>query len=89
MPFAPINGIDAVVNDPQTRHLGLIVPVEDASEGARQAVRPPLQFDGRRATAVTAAPLLNQQGDAIRAALDRDSGWPARSSDSVARKLAG
>ena len=89
VPFAPINGIDAVVNDPQTRHLGLVVPVESASEGGRQAVRPALQFDGRRATAVTAAPQLNQHGAAIRAALARDSAWPAAFADPVARKVAG
>jgi crotonobetainyl-CoA:carnitine CoA-transferase CaiB-like acyl-CoA transferase len=77
VPFAPINGIDAVVNDPQARHLGLIVPVESALEGGREAVRPALQFDGRRATSVTAAPLLDQHGTAIRAALARESGWPA------------
>jgi crotonobetainyl-CoA:carnitine CoA-transferase CaiB-like acyl-CoA transferase len=77
VPFAPINGIDAVVEDPQARHLGLVVPVEAAIQGGREAVRPALQFDGRRATSVTAAPLLNQHGDAIRAALARDNGWPA------------
>ena len=89
VPFAPINGIDAVVNDPQTRHLGLVVPVESAREGGRQAVRPALQFDGRRATAVSAAPQLNEHGAAIRAALARDPAWPAASTDSVARKVAG
>jgi crotonobetainyl-CoA:carnitine CoA-transferase CaiB-like acyl-CoA transferase len=76
VPFAPINGVDAVVNDPQARHLGLIVPVQDAIEGGREAVRPALQFDGRRATSVTAAPLLDQHGEAIRGALSRAGGWP-------------
>jgi crotonobetainyl-CoA:carnitine CoA-transferase CaiB-like acyl-CoA transferase len=89
VPFAPINGIDAVVNDPQARHLGLVVPVEDVREGGREAVRPALQFDGKRATAVTAAPLLNQHGDAIRAALARDRAWPAAATDAVARRAAG
>jgi crotonobetainyl-CoA:carnitine CoA-transferase CaiB-like acyl-CoA transferase len=88
VPFAPINGIDAVVNDPQARHLGLVVPVEAASEGGREAVRPALQFDGRRATSVTAAPLLNQQGDAIRAALAQGAAWPAAAPHS-ARRAAG
>jgi len=88
VPFAPINGIDAVVEDPQARHLGLVVPVEAAIEGGREAVRPALQFDGRRATSVTAAPLLNQHGDAIRAALARDSGWPAAAAP-AARRAAG
>ena len=88
VPFAPINGIDAVVNDPQARHLGLVVPVDAAIEGGREAVRPALQFDGRRATSVRAAPLLNQQGDAIRAALTRDSGWP-EAAPAQARRAAG
>jgi crotonobetainyl-CoA:carnitine CoA-transferase CaiB-like acyl-CoA transferase len=88
VPFAPINGIDAVVNDPQARHLGLVVPVEDAIEGGREAVRPALQFDGRRAASVTAAPLLDQQGDAIRAALAQGGGWPA-AAPPAARRAAG
>jgi crotonobetainyl-CoA:carnitine CoA-transferase CaiB-like acyl-CoA transferase len=86
VPFAPINNIDAVVEDPQARHLGLIVPVETASEGGRRAVRPALQFDGARATAVSAAPLLNEHGEAIRAALLRDGGWPAAESGPTARQ---
>ena len=88
VPFAPINGIDAVVNDPQARHLGLVVPVEAAIEGGREAVRPALQFDGRRATSVTAAPLLNQHGDAIRAALAKTGGWPDAAAP-AARRAAG
>jgi crotonobetainyl-CoA:carnitine CoA-transferase CaiB-like acyl-CoA transferase len=88
VPFAPINGVDAVVNDPQARHLGLVVPVESAVEGGREAVRPALQFDGRRATSVTAAPLLNQQGDSIRAALAQGAAWPAAAPPS-ARRAAG
>jgi crotonobetainyl-CoA:carnitine CoA-transferase CaiB-like acyl-CoA transferase len=86
VPFAPINSIDAVVEDPQAQHLGLIVPVESASEGGRHAVRPALQFDGARATAVSAAPLLNEHGDTIRAALLRDGRWPATSSGPAARR---
>ena len=89
VPFAPINGIDSVVNDPQARHLGLVVPVESAREGGREAVRPALQFDGKRATSVTAAPLLNQHGDAIRASLARERGWPAAPLDGIARRAAG
>lgn len=89
VPFAPINGIDAVVEDPQARHLGLIVPVEDAREGGRQAVRPAFQFDGRAASSVSAAPLLNQHGDEIRAALARERAWPARAAEAPARRAAG
>jgi crotonobetainyl-CoA:carnitine CoA-transferase CaiB-like acyl-CoA transferase len=89
VPFAPINGIDAVVNDPQARHLGLIVPVEGATAGGREAVRPALQFDGRRADSVSAAPHLNQHGESIRAALARERGWPAGAADAVERRATG
>jgi crotonobetainyl-CoA:carnitine CoA-transferase CaiB-like acyl-CoA transferase len=76
VPFAPVNRIDDVVRDPQVSHLGLIVPVENAHGGA-QAVRPAVQFDGERATSVRTAPLLDEHGAAIRAALTTSSGWPA------------
>jgi crotonobetainyl-CoA:carnitine CoA-transferase CaiB-like acyl-CoA transferase len=75
VPFAPVNPIDAVVRDPQVCHLDLIVPVQGA-HGGRQAVRPALQFDGERAAAVRTAPLLDEHGAAIRAALAAAPGWP-------------
>jgi crotonobetainyl-CoA:carnitine CoA-transferase CaiB-like acyl-CoA transferase len=77
VPFAPINGIDAVVEDPQVAHLGLIVPVQGAQQGGREAVRPALQFDGERARAVAAAPLLDQHGAGIRAAVTTSRHWPS------------
>lgn len=77
VPYAPVNRMDDVVADPQVRHLGIVVPVE-APHGAKEAVRPALQFNGSRATSVTAAPLLDQHGRQIRAALAGAPGWPAR-----------
>jgi crotonobetainyl-CoA:carnitine CoA-transferase CaiB-like acyl-CoA transferase len=76
VPFAPVNPLDQVVRDPQVRHLDLIVPVEDAHDGTR-AVRPALRFDGEHARAVRTAPLLDEHGAAIRAALANGPGWPA------------
>ena len=64
VPFAPINRIDEVVQDPQVRHLGLVVPVERA-HGGKQAVRPAVQFDGG-ARRGDAAPLLDEHGAEIR-----------------------
>jgi crotonobetainyl-CoA:carnitine CoA-transferase CaiB-like acyl-CoA transferase len=75
VPFAPINKVSAVVEDPQVKHLGLMVPVENP-HAAKQLVRPPVQFDGHRATAVRPAPLLNEHGAAIRAALAGAAHWP-------------
>lgn len=77
VPFAPVNRIDEVVSDPQVRHLGLIVPV-DAPHGARHAVRPAVQFDGRRAQRVGSAPLLDEHGAAIRSRLTETGKWPDR-----------
>ncbi|MEY2853450.1 MAG: hypothetical protein RL030_582, partial [Pseudomonadota bacterium] len=77
VPFAPINRVDAAVKDPQVQHLGLMVPVE-SPHAATHAVRPALQFDGQRADGVTAAPLIDEHGAAIRAALAKSSTWPER-----------
>jgi len=82
VPFAPIHRIDEVVEDPQVRHLGLIVPVVSAI-GGKQAVRPAVQFDGVRAVHVTSAPLLDQHGAAIRKALAARAGWPDASKASA------
>jgi crotonobetainyl-CoA:carnitine CoA-transferase CaiB-like acyl-CoA transferase len=77
VPFAPINKVDAVVNDPQAQHLGLFVPI-DNPHAAKQQVRPPVQFDGQRATSVDPAPLINEHGNEIRAALAAGAVWPER-----------
>jgi crotonobetainyl-CoA:carnitine CoA-transferase CaiB-like acyl-CoA transferase len=79
VPYAPVNRIDEVVRDPQVAHLGIVVPVE-SSNTATKAVRPATQFDGARAHSVDAAPLLNQHGAAIRAAVGRGESWPLRGS---------
>lgn len=75
VPFAPINRIDQVVEDPQVRHLGLIVPVASAN-GGKRAVRPAVQFDGAKSKQVTSAPLLDEHGAAIRKVLATGEGWP-------------
>jgi crotonobetainyl-CoA:carnitine CoA-transferase CaiB-like acyl-CoA transferase len=75
VPFAPINRVDAAVRDPQVKHLGLMVPVE-SPHAATHAVRPAVQFDGQRADGVRPAPLIDEHGAAIRAALAKSSTWP-------------
>jgi crotonobetainyl-CoA:carnitine CoA-transferase CaiB-like acyl-CoA transferase len=75
VPHAAVNRINEVVNDPQVKHLGVVVPIE-SPHTATEAVRPAVRFDGHRATSVRPAPLLNQHGKEIRAALDRDTAWP-------------
>ncbi len=75
VPYAPVNLIDDVVRDPQVEHLGIVVPIESPHTATR-AVRPAAQFDGSRALKVSAAPLLNQHGESIRAALNAGNSWP-------------
>ena len=75
VPYAPINGIDAVIKDPQVGHLGLIVPVS-SPHGGSHAVRPPVQFEGNRAQSVRAAPLLDEHGADIRKQLAGGRKWP-------------
>ncbi len=79
VPFAPINSVDEVVRDPQVRHLGLVVPV-DPPHTAREAVRPAVQFDGRRAASVRPAPLRGEHDAAIRAAA-ANGGWPGTTAE--------
>jgi len=75
VPHAAVNRINEVVNDPQVKHLGVVVPIE-SPHTATEAVRPAVRFDGHRARAGRPAPLLDQHGKAIRAALERDTAWP-------------
>jgi crotonobetainyl-CoA:carnitine CoA-transferase CaiB-like acyl-CoA transferase len=75
VPFAPINSIDEVVQDPQVRHLGLIVPAV-SGELTSRAVRPAVQFSGVHSASVRAAPQLDQDGKSIRDSLAKGARWP-------------
>ena len=84
VPFAPINSISDVLTDPQAQHLGMIVPVAERVEGAYKSVRPAYSFNGQRARQVTAAPVVNQHGAAIREALARaPASWPRREAETT------
>ena len=89
LPFAPLNNIEEAANDPQARHLGMVVPVSDRIEGAEEALRSPFTFDGDRPTDSRAAPLVGQHDDAIRAALAGAPGeWPERTPTPAAKPVA-
>src|SRR5882762_3415010 len=83
VPYAPVNRIDDVVADPQIRHLGIVVPVE-APHSAKEAVRPALRSEERRAKSVRAAPFLDQHGKEIRAALAGGPTWPPGGTSALA-----
>jgi crotonobetainyl-CoA:carnitine CoA-transferase CaiB-like acyl-CoA transferase len=85
LPYAPLNNIEEAANDPQARHLGMIVPVEGRIEGAHEAVRSPFTFDHVRATSSRAAPLVGQHSDEIRRALGRaPNQWPEATHEKAA-----
>jgi len=89
LPFAPLNNIEEAANDPQARHLGMIVPVEGRLEGAHEAVRTPFTFDGQRARSSRAAPVLDQHAEEIRRALARaPDTWPERGESPAAAPAA-
>ena len=75
VPHAAVNRINEVVQDPQVKHLGVVVPIE-SPHTATEAVRPAVRFDGIRAQSVRPAPLLDQHGQAIRQALRQNTAWP-------------
>lgn len=82
VPLAPVNTIPDVVEDPQAKHLGMIVPVTGRREGAEFSVRPPHRFDGECQNEVKAAPRIDEDGETIRSALRTKPGaWPPAQQD--------
>ena len=80
-----MNNIEEAANDPQARHLGMVVPVEGRIEGAHEALRAPFTFDHQRPTSSGAAPLIGQHSDEIRNALQHAPGvWPDRQATKAA-----
>jgi crotonobetainyl-CoA:carnitine CoA-transferase CaiB-like acyl-CoA transferase len=77
VPCAPILDIAGVFAHPQVLARGLRVDLP-ADDAAMPLVRNPMRIDGQPVVADQPPPALDQQGDAIRAALASGSGWPAR-----------
>jgi crotonobetainyl-CoA:carnitine CoA-transferase CaiB-like acyl-CoA transferase len=69
VPHAPVLKVEDVLNDPQFRHLRMVVDTLHPVEGPVRAVRPPFRFDGVRETTVLAPPTLGEHNAEIRAEL--------------------
>lgn len=77
VPFAAVNEVEEVVEDPQVSHLNLIVPVEKTGDDAAdRAVRPAVTVDGEPFLNVRPAPRLDADGEAIRRNVAEGKGWP-------------
>jgi crotonobetainyl-CoA:carnitine CoA-transferase CaiB-like acyl-CoA transferase len=77
VPCAPILDLAGVFRHPQVVARGLRTELA-AGGRAMPGVANPMRFDGQRAQADLPPPALDEQGDAVRAALARHAGWPAR-----------
>lgn len=86
LPFGPVNSIPEAIDDAQARHLDMVVPVAQRREGAREAIRPALNFDGQHDRSVKAAPTVDEDGPAIRATLaESPCVWPLAENDATNR----
>jgi crotonobetainyl-CoA:carnitine CoA-transferase CaiB-like acyl-CoA transferase len=65
VPHAPMYGTDEALDDPQARHLQLLVSARHATMGEFRTVRPPVSFDGERSLAVRPPPTLGEHNSEI------------------------
>lgn len=75
VPFAPVNTVPEVFEDPQVRHLDSFFEVEHPQEGKVTGVRRPVWFDGKRDDQPLVPPAaLGEHSDEILAELGYDKG---------------
>jgi formyl-CoA transferase len=65
VPFAPINGLPEVLDDPQVRHLGTFYKQTHPTEGEITAIHRPVLIDGGRDERTLPPPTLGEHTDAI------------------------
>ena len=72
VPFAPVNSIEDVLDDPQARHLRSFYQQRHPSEGEITAIHRPVLIDGARNERALPAPVLGEHTDAVLAELGYD-----------------
>ena len=78
VPCAPILNLPGVFRHHQVVARGMQAGMDVGTERPMPMVPNPMRFDGQRAMAQTPPPRLDEHGDALRQALSRQPGWPAR-----------
>ncbi len=67
VPFAPVNSVPEVMEDPQVKHLDVFYRVEHPEHGAVTSIHRPVRINGQRGPADKAPPSLGEHSEAIRA----------------------
>jgi len=78
VPFAPVNSIADVLDDPQVGHLRTFYRQRHPSEGEITAIHRPVLIDGARDERALPAPVLGEHTDAVLAEIGYDQGEIAK-----------
>jgi len=78
VPCAPILTLPGVFAHKQVVARGMQAGFDVGADRLMPTIPNPMRFDGERAMADQPPPKIDQQGDAIRAALAAGKGWPSR-----------
>jgi crotonobetainyl-CoA:carnitine CoA-transferase CaiB-like acyl-CoA transferase len=65
VPHAPMYDTDEALEDPQAKHLQLLVSAQHPTMGEFRTVRPPVSFDGERSLSVRPPPTLGEHNEEI------------------------
>ncbi len=65
VPGAPINTVDAVLDEPQTRESGMVVDAPHPRVPGYRSIGLPIEWDGRRPGVRRVPPLLGQDGEDV------------------------
>lgn len=69
VPYAPMYDASEALEDPQAKHLEILVSSTHKTMGEFRTVRPPVSFDGQRSTEVVPPPVLGEHNDEVLGAL--------------------
>jgi crotonobetainyl-CoA:carnitine CoA-transferase CaiB-like acyl-CoA transferase len=72
VPHAPMYDTSEALEDPQARHLEILVSARHDTMGDFRTVRPPVSFDGQRSTQIVPPPVLGEHNDEVLGAIRKD-----------------